>query len=98
MPKNEIISIVLKGTEHDVKLDGVKAVDLETYNKIGIAGGFMDHSLDFNNHPAPFDISGLRFLRDDPKADAARRQNAGARMAEIESLLAETEPKKVEGK
>jgi hypothetical protein len=89
MPKTEpeIMSIVLEGSEHDIKKPGVLAVNLETYRAVGVAGGYIDHSQDFNNHASPFDIQSLRFLRDDVKADGARRQAAGSRLDEIERIL-----------
>lgn len=90
----DIISVVLADSEHDVKKEGIRAVGMEVFNKIGRAGGFIDHSLDVGNHPSPLDIKSLRTLRDDPKADKGRRQDAGARLQEIEAILAEGEPKK----
>lgn len=82
-----IVSVVLKDGEHEVKKPGVVAVSREVYNRIGIAGGFMDHSLDFNNHPGPFDIQGLRTMANDSKADGAKRQDATTRLKEIEAIL-----------
>ena len=95
MAKAEVDSVVLEKTEHDIKADGVRAVDFETYRKVAIAGGFFDPLQDVGNHHSPLDLRGMRVLRDDPKADAARRQAAGDRLTEINSIL---NPAKVEGK
>lgn len=84
----EVDSIVLAGSEGDKKMDGVKAVDAETYRKIAIAGGYFNPDIDrFMNNP-PLDLKGLRIQRDDAVTDAGRRQAAGDRLAEIEKLLA----------
>ncbi len=98
MAKADVDSIVLEDTEHDVKADGVRAVNFETYRAIAVAGGFFDPLQDVGNHNSPLDLKGLRFLRDDPKADAARRQAAGDRLTEINSILNPASPAKVEGK
>lgn len=89
MAKTEIKSVVLKGSEHDVKNEGVRAVDEETYNRVAVAGGFGDPSQEpvGSSYRSPLDIQGLRVLKDDTKADAGRRQSAGDRLAEIESIL-----------
>ena len=83
----EIDVVVLEGSEHDVKKEGIKAVNFDTYRSIAVAGGFFDPSVDVGNHNSPLDLKGLRFLRDDVKADGARRQAAGDRLKEIDSIL-----------
>lgn len=89
MAKSEVMSVVVKGTDHDIKVDGVKAVDFETYSRVAVAGGYGDPGLQptGSSYYAPLDLQGLRVVRDDAKADAGRRQAAGDRLTEIDSIL-----------
>jgi len=86
---SEVKSVVVEGSEHDVKRDGVRAVSYDTYKQVAIAGGFFNPDEEPTNtrYYPPLDISGLRTLRDDAKADAGRRQAAGSRLAEIDKIL-----------
>lgn len=82
-----IDSVVLKGTAGDKIPAGVREVEREMYNLVAVAGGFFNPATEATDFTPALDLKGLRILRDDPKVDDARRQGAGDRLKEIETIL-----------
>lgn len=83
----QVDSVMLEGSGEPKDKQRTAVVGQDKYNEIAIAGGFYNPSNESANFPAPLDLKGLRILRDDTKADAGRRQAAGDRLLEIESIL-----------